>query len=415
MKEKIRLIALLFLSLALLAALGGVFWQTWRFAEAYPGGSAFARHWMAVRAFIYGNGNPYAAEVARAAQTLLTGSSEFTFAPRVDEPFYLLLFYIPFASAASYPLARGLWMLAAWLALAGSVLLGVSLTTWRPRRGFLGLFLLFGLFWPHSLQVIVLGSNVVWQLFWLLAGLLALRSKSDELAGSFFLLAAFRWQAVLPFYLTLTIWLVSLRRWRVFAGFGMALVFLTGVSVVLKGNWLLPWLQAAYYNLNHVPALTVRSVLTAWWPAIGQKVGWGVQILVALTLLIEWALVRRRSFRHLLWTASLALALAPLLGLPVLTESYALLLLPLTLVLSIFDERWQIGGRWLILFLTVVLLAGGWALFWALHQGWVGGNALFFPLPLLTVFGLYWTRWWAVRTPVATVDGFERLIEYDVV
>jgi hypothetical protein len=62
MREKIRLIALFFLFLALLTALGGVFWQAWRFAETYPGGAAFARHWMAVRAFLYGNGNPYAAE-----------------------------------------------------------------------------------------------------------------------------------------------------------------------------------------------------------------------------------------------------------------------------------------------------------------------------------------------------------------
>ncbi len=406
MKSHLRTFFLVLLGLSVLAALGALFWQTFQFARAWPGGAEFARRWMAARAFLYGNGDPYAQEVAAAAQTLLTGTSEFQIAPRVNEPFYLLFFYFPFASSAHYPLARALWMTLAWGGVVAMTFLALSLTTWRPRRGFLGLFLLFGLLWPHNLRAVIEGSNVIWQAVLLGLGLLALRAESDELAGAFFLLAAFRFTATLPFFLTLLIWLVSHRRWQVFAGAGMTLTILLGVSLIFRNDWVLPWLRAVYYNWRSLEWWTVRGVLTAWWPAIGQKVGWGVQAAAWLVMLVEWALMRRRPFRHFLWTAALSLALAPLLGLPTRLENEVLLFLPLTISLSMFDERWKEQGRWAILLLSIVLLAGSWFWFGAVHNAWFSPRAFFFPLPLATVAGLYWARWWAVRTPVALVERY---------
>ncbi len=406
MKSHLRHVFWVLLGLSLLAAVGGLFWQTLQFTRTWPGGASFARHWMAARAFLYGSGDPYADAVAQAAQTLLSGTTEFAIAPRVDLPFYLLFFYFPFASAAQYPLARALWMTPAWLGVALMAGFSLSLTTWRPRRAFLGLFLLFGLLWPHNLRAVVLGSNVIWQAVMLLAGLLALRAKSDELAGAFFVLAAFRWQAVLPFFLTLVIWLVSQRRWQVFAGSGMTLTLLLGLSFIFKSDWVVPWLKASYYNLRLLDWWTVRGVLSAWWPAIGQKVGWGVQAAAWLVLVTEWALMRKRPFRHFLWVAALSLSLAPLLGLPTSLAHYALFFLPITISLAMFDERWKEQGRWVILLLTLVLLAGSWGWFYLVQTGVLALRSFFFPLPVLTTLGLYWARWWAVRTPVAVVERY---------
>ncbi len=406
MKASWRTVFFVLLGLVCLAALGGLFWQTFQFARNWPGGAAFARHWMATRAFLYGNGDPYAPEVAQATQTLLRGSTEFAVATRVDLPFYLLFFYFPFASFAHYPLARALWMTAAWGGVALMAAFSVSLTSWRPRRAFLGLFLLFGLLWPHNLRAVVTGSDIIWQAVMLLAGLLALRAESDELAGAFFVLAAFRWQAVLPFFFTLMIWLLSWRRWRVFAGGGMMLAVLLGLSFIFREGWVLPWLRALYYNGRMLDWWTVRGVLTDWWPAIGQKLGWGVQAVAALVLLSEWVLMRRRPLRHFVWTAALALALTPLLGFPVALEHYVLLFLPLTISLAMFDERWKTAGRWAIVLISLGLLAGSWGWFWLVHTGWLTPVSLFFPLPVITLLGLYWARWWAVRTPVAVVERY---------
>ena len=392
--NQILLIAGLVLILVVLAA---VFVSALHFTQAFPGGDDFMRHWAAARAFLLGNGNLYAPSL-----------SDTSLQPRVDEPFYLQLFYFPFALLSNGAVARATWMLAALMGLVSMAFLSLRLTRWRPRWGFLLAFVVFALLWPHHLSALLSGNNIIWQYAALAAGLVMLQAENDEAAGFFFLLGAFRWQAVLPFFIFLGWWLVSQRRWHVWAGFGMGLVLGVGLSFLLQPGWFLPWLRAAYFNLRHNDWLTVRTVLLAWWPGIGLRLAQGVQIAALLGMLAEWVLARRQSLRHFTWTAALTLALTPLTGLPVDFSTYVFYFLPLTLTLAVFAGRWR-AGRWIVLTLLLVLLAGAWALFWAVHMGWLTARALFFPLPLLSLIGLYWVRWWAVQMPVTFMDSVAEL------
>ena len=50
-----------------------------------------------------------------------------------------------------------------------------------------------------------------------------------------------------------------------------------------------------------------------------------------------------------------------------------------------------------ILLLMAFILVGMWALFLATIEGNVEHPVMYLPLPILTLLGLWWARWWAIR------------------
>jgi hypothetical protein len=120
-------------------------------------------------------------------------------------------------------------------------------------------------------------------------------------------------------------------------------------------------------------------------------------------LFLEWRAVRRKDFRHFLWTAGLTLTVTPLVGVPTHPGLYIILFFPLALFLSIVAERWSRPRHWgLAGILLVLILAGSWPLVYYLTE--LDSLAplrtfLIFALPILLLVGLYWIRWWAIRPP----------------
>jgi hypothetical protein len=65
--------------------------------------------------------------------------------------------------------------------------------------------------------------------------------------------------------------------------------------------------------------------------------------------------------------------------------------------LSVLDARWGRAGRISGAVVLLTLFAGLWGLFLTTLVGNEEAPALYLPLPLMLLLGLWWIRWWVVR------------------
>jgi hypothetical protein len=89
-----------------------------------------------------------------------------------------------------------------------------------------------------------------------------------------------------------------------------------------------------------------------------------------------------------------------LIGIPTSVENQAVLIPAVILVLAVWDERWGTLGRWLIASSLILLSAGLWWLGLVVERQGISPDLsplLFFAVPVFTIIGLYWVRWWAIR------------------
>jgi hypothetical protein len=400
MSRNLTVVTVIFSICLALAVLGGLVWGNTLYVRAQPVEKQFLVPWLAARTYITYGISPYDDQSTQRAQIVYYGR----LAAESEDPLHLSvmlpmeLLYLPFAFVTDYALARGLWMTLGEIALAAAALLCLSLTGWKPRRFLLPVVMLFGVFWTYAFFALRDGSPAPFVVLGLLGALAALRAERDELAGALLSIFLFEPGLAPVFLLLLFWWTASRRRWRVWLGFLMAAGFLTILSFFLVPDWFLPWLRGAVSHSHYNPGLTVAGLLAGWWPALGLKLSLALTAILGLMLFLEWRALRGRDFRHFLWTASLTLAAAPLLGLPTSLDAHLLLLLPLTLLLGVTAERWT-GVR--VVLVDGGILLGVFAVLW-LMSGSV--HALFLVLPFLLLAGLYWMRWWAVHPPRTWVE-----------
>ncbi len=410
----ISIIATIFLALA---SLGGLVWANTVFARAnaHPGETEFLVPWLGARTFLqYGN-SPYDEPATQRAQLIYYGrlAKDGEDPLRLNVPFCIELFYFPFALVSDYALARGLWMTLLEVALVLTAFLSLSLTGWNMPRMLLPIFLLFALFWFHAWMPLIAGSTVIYAALFISAAILALRAEKDELAGALMLLSAFQPLAGGVFTLFMLWWVVYHRRWRALWGALMAVGLLLVVAFIFLPGWFLPFVRALIAEYRHSTFFTPGTVFIGWWPAIGDKLGWALTAILIILLFLEWRALRMQGSRHFLWTASLTLAVTPLLGIPTHPHLYITLFLPLILFLAVIAERWFRPKRWLAGVLFVLIFAGSWALIF--HLSGLASleplrAILVLALPCLLLVGLYWMRWWAIRPPRTWLESAEDLI-----
>ena len=127
---------------------------------------------------------------------------------------------------------------------------------------------------------------------------------------------------------------------------------------------------------------------------------------LAILLFMEWWDSADAHFRRVVWTASLSLAATPLMGLPIFPSNHVVLILPFILILALVWERWpryrtlRVG----LLFLMVLLIPFG--LYYrvvTVYDPLVIDLISTLP-PLAAILGLYWMRWWVLRSPRTLFD-----------
>ncbi|MCZ2123704.1 MAG: hypothetical protein LC108_15715 [Anaerolineales bacterium] len=373
------------------------------------GGGDFYVEWVAAHGFFSEEKTePYSGDVAGRAQQLAYGSSaQAGDDPYIlDTPFHIFLLYYPLKFFADPKLARALFTLLLELTLFPLTYLSLRLTDWEAPRLFTFCFMLFGLFNFYAYRALYEGNPT------LLLGLLYVGiiifyyAEADELVGALLALSFYRWEVGAPLLILVFLRAYYEKRTRVFAGFGMLSVVLLIVAFLLYPDWLIPYLRASWNSLRTPFGFSVFAVFSDLLPNYGSGLARIFVIGLFILLGYEFILARSQSFRQFYWACCLALAAAPLLGLQTELEHLAVLIVPLALVFSIIYQRWRKRGGWLALLLMIVALTLPWALHFLKPAGLTktSNEIVFLFLPLFTLIGLYWIRWWALNPPRVWAD-----------
>ena len=390
-------------------AVAGLGYVNIQYTRRYPGGNDFIPRWLGTRLFLMQGIDPYSQEATLEIQKMIFGRPA-----RTDEdqslfvyPFYSTLIFSPFAVIADYPAARGLWMLVLELSVLAITGISISLARWRLSTLGLAVIFIFAILWYHSLRPMINGNPAIVVTLFIALALLAIRNESDVLAGVFLAFSTIKPQMVFLFILLVMIWAVSKKRWKLIISTLSTLVILVVIGSFLIPNWILHniWQMLAYpkYTLPGSPG----AILAGWLPGVGSKVGLALTLVLAVLLIWEWWQVLRKEFRWFYWTACLTLTLTNLIGIRTETANYIAMLPALILVFSIWDERWRLVGKIMIVLSLLSLFFGLWWLFITTIQPGVQpiqSPVMFFPVPLFLLIGLYWVRWWAIQPTRPLLD-----------
>ena len=424
--EEVRLLAvLLFILVVILSA-------NIALARVLPGGEWFFMRWSGARAFLIEQIDasrgvkggrvmpeggavlliqqvqPYGSEIARRTQQVaydrMAFADEYTYV--LNDPFYIVLLYIPLAFIRDFALARGIWMLLSEAALIGATLLALNLSEWQPPRWLYILLLGYGLFHYFSFDALFTSTPATFFIFIYLSILVALRAHSDELAGVLLSLVAYQWEVGGLFVLFIFVFVFANHRWGVLAGFGMSLFVLLVVSFLTDSGWGLPYIRAVLSDWYRSANLNFGHIFARWFPNSKIPAGQIVSIGLGIILFIEWLGSVEAHFRRVVWTAALSLAVTPLMGMAMFPSNYVVLILPFILILALIWERWRRYqvARIVLVFLFVVLIPFGLYIRTVLIYDPLITDILVVLPPIAAVAGLYWMRWWVLHAPLTWSD-----------
>jgi hypothetical protein len=288
----------------------------------------------------------------------------------------------------------------------GTVLLAFNLSEWQPPRWLYILLIGFGLFGYYSLNALVSSTPTVLLNFLYLSILLAIRSYSDELAGALLFLVAYQWEAGVLYFLFIIVFVLLNHRWRILAGFGMALAVLLAVSFLVDPGWGLSYIRAVLSDWFRSAHLTFGHILSRWLPETRFSVSSIASVGVGAIVFLEWLGAVQAHFRRIVWAAALSLAATPLMGLAIFPSNHVALMLPLVLILSLVWERWRHSRVVMCLLILAASLGVPYTMYVRSVQVY---SPLYLDLlsilpPIATILGLYWMRWWVVHSPRTWFD-----------
>lgn len=353
---------------------------------------------------------PYGTEIARRTQQVayarLAFSSEYAYV--LNDPLFIVLLYTPLALIQDFALARGIWMLLSQIALAGTVMMAFNLSEWQPPPWLYVLLFAFGVFGYFSLNALVTGTPAIFLGFFYSCILVALRSRADELVGGLLALVAYQWEVGGLFFLFIILYVLANRRWGVIAGLGMAFFILLVVTSLLDSTWGLPYIRAVLSDWYRGANFTFGHIASNWFPDLRFPLENAIYLVLAVTLFAEWLASMHAHFRRVVWAASLSLAVTPLIGFAIFPSNQVVLLLPFILTFALVWERWQrrrVLASILMFALILVVPFGLYARSVYLYDPLITDLMAVLP-SIAAIAGLYWMRWWVVRSPRTWFDRF---------
>jgi hypothetical protein len=390
------------LVILILVTLVGLTWVNSNVSLKNPSADSFFVYWRGTRSLLKEGVSPYS-EISTAILGQFA-NLDYPEAPKYSlqatYPLYAEIFFLPLGFISDYILARALWLTFLEVALFVTILVSLRTTEWKPGILLMGLTFIYALFGYHTVGPLLSGSSVILATCLVALAFAAVNAGMDEMAGILFALSTIQPLAVAVLILYVLIWSALSSRWRLFVWLIGSLTVMVGTTMLFMPDWVLQnvrvLIQSPYTNLFDTPG----AALIAAFPGFGSRLGWGLTILFGSVLLLEWWASRGKEFRWFLWTACLSLAVSPWTGISSDPSNFILLIIPSLLVFARLDEHWGRRIHPLIILGMVAVLAGFWAFFWGhIEDGIIARQypLLFIPFPLITLIGLYWVRWWAVR------------------
>lgn len=389
-------VGLLFL---VLIAIAGMTWVNHQYLNTSQYDDDFFPRWFGTRKFLSEGDSPYTRSVSNEAQIQAYGRKATANEDPLHfiYPFFTIVYYAPFSLVNSLNWARAAWLTVLEVCLVSTVIISIRLSRWKlPPLYLIPVFILaFG--WVYSVFPLWEKSLSVIVVFFIVAALLAIRNKLDILAGFLLLLASIKLELVFLFILFVFIWAISRQRWFIIGSFlGWGIIIL-GVSLLIMPEWIEQYMRHIFPYLETPVFTNTWSVLQAWIPGIGRQLGWLMSGLFGLVLIIEWVAAFKKDFDWFLWTSYLTLVLTILIGVPSTSQNFIVLLPVVILIMVGTADRWDIPGRVILIGSVVVLLGVFWGLYFLSPQEefYIPDNPIFYlVLPLITLIGLYWVRWW---------------------
>ncbi|MEA3349515.1 MAG: glycosyltransferase family 87 protein [Chloroflexota bacterium] len=397
-REPLILALLILISVA---ALVGLTWMNYRFSVQNPGGNDFLARWMGARKWVMEGISPYDQSVSLATQKAIYGHpadpekgedlSHFIY------PMTSMAFFAPFGLLEYLP-ARALWMTLLELSMAALTIVSMRLVRWQPNPVWTVFLILFSLLWYHGVRTVIIGQFAAIEALLITIALFLIMSDNDVGAGILLALLTSKPQMaflIIPFVL---IWAYSWRRFALIWSFIASLLGLFALSLIFIPTWPLQMI----WQLMEYPSYTSRigsltSTIAAFVPGLRTKLNIGLQIIFWGYLIVEWVLAWKKDSRWFLWTAMMTLVITNFVALRTATTNYVMLLPVLLLIFKIWRQRWGRVGNWVVGFMLAFLFVGLWLLFSNTVQVNLEQPAMYLPLPLICLFGLWWVRWWLMH------------------
>ncbi len=394
--------------LSALVAVAGLAYANYQFALQAPGGNDFLARWMGARAWVLEGISPYDPQVSLRTQEVIYGRPAD---PAAGEdvahfvyPLPSMIFFAPFA-ALPFTVARALWMTLLELSLLGLGFLSLRIAGWMPRRPTLTIFLFFSVFWYPGFRDVILGQFAAIEALLLAGALYAIQRRQDGLAGVLLALSISKPNVaflIIPFAL---LWGLSQRRWSLIAATLGGVGFLMGLSLLLLPQWPLQWIWQVLSYPSYTATKPAIGVIADMFPARAVWIQGGLSLMLLAYLLYEWALSWGKGMRRFQWVAAMTLLITNLIVPRTATTNYLVFLPGLTMILSVLVDRWKVAGELAAVGLMLSLLVGLWGLFLATVEGNLESPLMYLPTPAVLLLGLWWIRWWYVRSPRLLLEG----------
>jgi hypothetical protein len=304
-------------------------------------------------------------------------------------PLYVSFLIFPFA-LLPYPLAQAFW-LAALILIALAALVAILRTLdWELSPPLLvGLALWSVMFYP-TVRSIILGQISIVVLALLAMSLWALDQNRCFVAGCLLGLSTVKPQMVFLVAPLLLLLAARRRKYTALVGFVSVVALLLGVTSAMLPTWISSFLgnlasYQSYTGIYRGGMSPIGYLVSSFLPPNLSDLGTlAVSLGLGAGLVYLWvgALTDRLQA-----TSALSFTLIATLLLPgeTGTTNQVLLLLPLITWLCCWNSR-----RWLVTFVSLMLLVGPWLLFLLTVQGDLEHPMMVIPLPLAALVMLFW-------------------------
>jgi hypothetical protein len=376
-------------------------WSNYRFSVQSPGGNDFLARWTGAHFWLVEGIHPYDEQVSLEAQTMIYGRAAD---PARGEdvahfiyPFPAMLFFAPFG-LLPFTLARAIWMTILEISLPILAFLAIRISRWKPPTATFALVILLSIFWYHGLRSVIVGQFAVIEALLITGGLWSIQRKADAMGGLLFGLTISKPQMsflILPF---IFIWALRNRRFELLTWLLGTMIGLTGISLLLLPDWPLMWLRQLVSYPTYTNLGSPLSILLAGISGDSSLVTWILSGALLAYLFLEWGLSMDKGEAHFQWTAALTLVITNLIAFRTATTNFVVMLPAIILVFHSWAQRWSRQGYLVVWIVSLLLLVGLWVLFLLTVDGNVEAPAMYLPLPIFTLLGLLWSRWWILRS-----------------